>query len=36
MKKSKRSELMEGVLELIVFMAGFIVGVTIFLKHIVN
>lgn len=36
MKKSKWSELIEGILELIVFMAGFIVGVTIFLKHIVN
>lgn len=34
--KNKWSELISAIFELIIFMAGFIVGVTIFLKHIVN
>lgn len=33
MKKSKWRELVEAVIELIVFMSGFLVGLMIFLKH---
>lgn len=36
MKKNQWSELIEGIIELIVFIAGFVVGVSVFLKHIVN
>ena len=35
-KDDKWKELMEGLLELIVFMSGFMGGVLIFLKHFVN
>lgn len=35
-KDDKWKELVEGLIELIVFMAGFIGGVLIFLKHFVN